>query len=204
MVWCSEVFSAEGTVGETSWLRLRGWPGPRDPVPEGDPPGHRAQMFQHHRQLHVQLGGRSRFHRPHGPALGHGGVLQRHDGARGEGRVSWCGTVLQHGLPPAAGPLRTISSTPVRPLVQRSQQQPAGQTHPGRRSPTGGQTTRCAGRPKFSYQVAPPNSAWFVQAGTKNRAIFRCLKIRALFSSSVMFGCQHEPSRNGNKPWKCF
>lgn len=34
--------SADGTVGETSGLRLRGRPGPRDPVHEGNPPGHRA------------------------------------------------------------------------------------------------------------------------------------------------------------------
>lgn len=138
--------SAEGTVGETPWLRLRGRPGQRDPVPEGNSPGHRAQMFQHHSQLYVQLGGWSRFHRPHWPAHRHGGVLQGHVRAGRQESVTWWGSVLQHGLPPAAaGSLRTATSISVSSSVQRSQHQPSSQTNPGRRSPTRSQTAWWAG-----------------------------------------------------------
>ena len=97
-------------------------------------------MFQHHGQLYVQLGGRSRFHRPHRPAHGDGGVLPGHVGAGRQGSVTWRGSVLWHRLSPAAGPVWTASSISVRTSVQRSQQQPSGQTHPVWRSPTRGQT----------------------------------------------------------------
>lgn len=145
---CSALFPVEGTVGETSGFCLGGWSGPRDPVPEGDPLGHRAQMFQHHSELYIQPGGWSRFHCPHGPAHGHGGVLQGHVRAGREGPVTWRGSVLWNRLSPATGPPWTPASISVSSSVQRSQQQPSSQTYPDWRGPTRGQTAWCAGRDK--------------------------------------------------------
>lgn len=62
--------------------RLRGGAGARlAGLHEGTSPGHRAQVFQHDRQLHLQSGGGGGFYRPHGPSPGPGRRPQRGVGA---------------------------------------------------------------------------------------------------------------------------
>lgn len=89
-------------MGETFGVSLRGRPGPRHPVPEGDSPGHRAEVFQHHGELHVESGGRGGLHCAHRPADGNGGVLQGHVRAGGAGLFSRRGLVYGHRPAPAA------------------------------------------------------------------------------------------------------
>lgn len=177
----SSVSSIEGTMGEAPGLCIRGWSGPRDPVLEGNPPGHWTKMFQHHSQLYIQPGSWSRFHRPHGPVHRHGRVLQGYVGAGREGSVTWWGSALWHRHAPAAtaATLWATSSLSIGSSVQKNQQQSSSQTNPGWRSPTRSQTVRCPGRSKFSDQLCRTTEKclllWFVLFS--HCAIFRQLKI---------------------------
>lgn len=61
---------------------LRGGTGARHAgLHEGNSSGHRAKVFQHDCELHLQFGGGGGFYSHHGPSLWRGGCLQRSVGA---------------------------------------------------------------------------------------------------------------------------
>lgn len=69
----------EGTWRQASpgQYNLRGGAGARHAgLHEGNSPGHRAQVFQHDCQLHLQFGGRSGFYSHHGPSLWRRGLAE--------------------------------------------------------------------------------------------------------------------------------